>query len=242
MPTIPRGTRSSSEALRQALRERGWIEGQNLALEYRYAEGDPSRLPRLAAELVRLKVDIIVTGSTPGVQAAKAATTTIPIIMVTAGDPVAQGLVSSMARPGGNVTGVTTLGQELSGKQFEMLREAVPGATRIAILANPAHPETELSVKAAETAAQALGAQVRVVEGRGPADLEKAFELMVRERREALMVLADITFNVNRKQVVRLRRGVGFRRSTGCESTWMTVGSCSMARASPRCISRRQDS
>ena len=204
VPTSRGAMPGSDAALRQGLRDLGWIEGQNIVFEYRSADGDPARLPRLAAELVRLKVHIIVAGSTPGVQAAKAATATIPIVMVTSGDPVANGLVTSLARPGGNVTGLTALGQELSAKQLEILREAVPGVARVAVLANPAHPETKPSVKSLETAAGALGIQLRVVEARGPAELEKAFATMTGERCGALMVLADITLNANRQQVVAL--------------------------------------
>ena len=130
------------EAIRLALRERGYIEGQNIAIEYRYTEGKPDRVPELAAELVRLKVDIIVvTGGTPMIRAAKNATKTIPIVMMgTGSDPVEAGLVESLARPGGNVTGLTRLSRELGGKRLELLKEAVPKLSRVAVLYDPASP------------------------------------------------------------------------------------------------------
>src|SRR3990172_5057180 len=151
------------EALRQGLRDLGWVEGQNIAYEDRFAEGRPDRLPYLAAELVRLKVDVVFAGSTPAALAAKNATATTPVVMVMGGDPVASGLVASLARPGGNLTGVTALYQELSAKRLDLLKEAVPGVTRVAVLSNPAFPDSGPSVKGVESAARALGVQLRVL-------------------------------------------------------------------------------
>jgi putative ABC transport system substrate-binding protein len=148
-----------SEAIRLALRELGYIEGQNIAFEYRYAEGKPDRQAELAAEVVRLKGDIIVvTGGAVWVRAAKNATKTIPIVMVgTGGDPVEEGLVESLARPGGNVTGVTNLRTELDGKRMELLKEAVPKVARVAVLYNPVTPGIVLELKEVQTAAHVLG-------------------------------------------------------------------------------------
>jgi putative tryptophan/tyrosine transport system substrate-binding protein len=190
--------------LRQGLSELGWIDGQNLAFELRFAEGNLDRLPQLADELVRAKVDVIVTGSSPGASAAKNATSTIPIVMVTTGNPVESGLVASLARPGGNVTGVTALGQVLNVKRLELLKEAVPGVKRVAVLTNPASPYTEPFLQESEAAAHALGVEVRVVEAREPDELEKAFRAMVVERADALMVLADPMFITHRRVIVEL--------------------------------------
>jgi len=192
------------EALRQGLRDLGWVEGQNIAYEDRFAEGRPDRLPDLAAELVRLKVDVVFAGSTPAALAAKNATATTPVVMVMGGDPVASGLVASLARPGGNLTGVTALYQELSAKRLDLLKEAVPGVTRVAVLSNPAFPDSGPSVKGVESAARALGVQLRVLPVRDPTEFEKAFAAMRSERARALMVLPDIMFNTHRRRIVEL--------------------------------------
>jgi putative ABC transport system substrate-binding protein len=192
------------EGLRQGLRDLGWIEGRNLAFELRFAEGKLDRLPQLAAELVRAKVDVIVTGSNPGALAAKTATTAIPIVMVTTGDPVQGGLVTSLARPGGNITGVTALGQALNAKRLELLKEAVPSVKRVAVLTNPASPYTEPFLQESGAAAQALGIEVRVLEARESDDLEKAFEAITNVHAEALMVLADVLFLTHRRRIVEL--------------------------------------
>ena len=166
--TDPATESTRSEAIRLALRERGYIEGQNIAIEYRYAEGKLDRLPELAAELVRLKVDIIVVaGGDPRIRAAKNATKTIPIVMVGAGsDPVEAGLVESLARPGGNVTGLTNLARELGGKRLELLKEAVPKLARVAVLYDPAIPASVIEVKEdLPVAARALGLTVRSLGG-----------------------------------------------------------------------------
>ena len=167
-----------SEAIRLALRELGYIEGQNIAIEYRYAEGKRDRLPELAAELVRLKVDIIVVaGGTGSIRAAKNATKTIPIVMVGAGaDPVEAGLIESLARPGGNVTGLTNLSRELGGKRLELLKEAVPKLARVAVLYDPANPGSVLEVKEVlPVAARALGLTIQPWEVRAADDFERVF-------------------------------------------------------------------
>src|SRR5262245_52503531 len=192
------------EALRQGLREHGYVEGQNITLEPRYAEGNIERLAGFAAELVRLKADVIVVGSTPGIIAVKNTTGAIPIVMVTTGDPVAGGLVANLARPGGNITGLTALGQELSGKRLEVLKETVPKVSRMAVLSNPTNPDSELSLKGIEVAAGALGVQFRVKEVHDPTKLDKAFEDTTRERARALMVLPDPMFVSESGRIVAL--------------------------------------
>jgi ABC-type uncharacterized transport system substrate-binding protein len=192
------------EALRQGLREHGYVEEQNFTLEPRYAEGKIERLADFAAELVRLKMDVIVVGSTPGIIAVKNTTGAIPIVMVTTGDPVAGGLVASLARPGGNITGLTALGQELSGKRLEVLREVVPKASRMAVLSNPTNPDSVLSLKGIEIAARALGVEIRVQEVRDPTEFDKAFKTITREGARALMVLPDPMFVSQGERIVAL--------------------------------------
>jgi putative ABC transport system substrate-binding protein len=178
------------EAFRQGLHDLGYVEGRNLVIEYRDAEGTLERLPALAAELVALNVDVIFAeGGTRSALAAKQATRTLPIVFAAVGDPVASGVVTSLARPGGNVTGLSLLAPELVGKGLEQLTQAVPGVSRVAVLRQPgAVPErTERDVlKAAEVAARALGVRLQFVEARGPADFDRAFSDMTRARAGAL--------------------------------------------------------
>ena len=181
-----------AEAIRLALRELGYIEGQNIAIEYRYAEGKRDRSPELAAELVRLKVDIIVVAGGPVlIRAAKNATKTIPIVMTGDGaDPVEAGLVESLARPGGNVTGLTNLIRELGGKRLELLKEAVPKVARVAVLYDPANPGSVLELKEVlPAAARALGLTVQPWEVRDADDFEKVFAALNKERPDGLYVL-----------------------------------------------------
>jgi putative ABC transport system substrate-binding protein len=192
------------EALREGLRDLGWVEGRNLVIENRFGEGRADRLPELANELVRLKVDVIVTGAFPGALAAKNATTTIPIVMVTTGDPVASGLIGSLARPGGNVTGVTALGRELSVKRLSLLKETVAGVARVAVLSNPANPEDGPMVKSLEVAARSLGLQLRVIDVRDPTEFENAFATITKERAGAIMVLTDSMFYTHSRRIVEL--------------------------------------
>src|SRR6266705_746198 len=195
------------EAFRQGLRDLGYVEGRNVVIEYRDAEGKLERLPALAVELVALKVDVIVVGGTPQALAAMQATRTLPIVFAAAPDPVASGLVASLARPGGNVTGLSDLVAELVGKCLEQLKQAVPGVSRVAVLWQPGgHGErTEKEMlKRAEVAAQALGVRPQSVEARGPADLDRAFSEMTRARADALTVLGTPMFYNERRPLVDL--------------------------------------
>jgi putative ABC transport system substrate-binding protein len=191
-------------AFRKGLAELGWVEGKHFTVESRFAEGQSDRLPQLAAQLVQQRVDVILAGSNPGAAAAKRATSVIPIVIVTTADPVEGGLVTSLARPGGNVTGVTAAGQDLSAKRLELLKEAVPGVTRVAILTNPTSPYTGPFLKDRERTARALGVQLRVLEAQNPSEFEQAFAAMPRERAQALMVLTDIMFITHRSRIVQM--------------------------------------
>ena len=196
-----------AEAIRVALRERGYIEGQNIANEYRYAEGKLDRLPELAAELVRLKVDIIVVaGGSRLIQAAKNATKTIPIVMVGAGiDPVEAGLVESLARPGGNVTGITNLSGELGGKRLELLKEAVPKLARVAVLYDPAAPNSVREVKELlPVAARALRLTLQPWEVRSADDFDTVFAAMGKQRPDGLYVPASPLMFANEKRIAGL--------------------------------------
>ena len=190
-PRDPASESTRSEAIRLALRERGYIEGQNIAIEYRYSEGKRDRATELAVELVRLKVDIIVVaGGDPSILAAKNATKTIPIVMTGAGiDPVEAGLVESLARPGGNVTGLTNLNRELGGKRLELLKEAVTKLARVAVLYDPAIPGSVLEVKEVlPVAARALGLTVQSWEVRAADGFEKVFAALNKQRPDGLYV------------------------------------------------------
>ena len=193
-----------ADAFRRGLRDLGYTEGQNLVIEWRYAEGKRERLPALAAELVKLKVDVIVAWNTPAAEAAKQVTGTVPIVAVTPADPVGSGLVASLARPGGNVTGLTILAPELSGKRLQLLKEVVPRASRVAVLWNPAHPIAAVYLRETEVAARALGVQLQVLEARVPNDFASAFSAMTKERAQALVVLPDPMSFVNRRQLLEL--------------------------------------
>lgn len=193
------------DGFRQVLHDRGWVEGQNLTFEYRFAEGQLDRLPELAGELVRLKVDVIMAGSSPGALAAKQATRSIPIVMVTTGDPVTSGLVPSLARPGGNLTGVSALSDALGGKRLQLLTQAVPGATRVAVLVNPTYPDDiGPFLKSVEQAAQALDIELHILKVRDPSEFEPAFTAMKRAGDRVLMVGTDPLFNTNRERLVAL--------------------------------------
>ncbi|MGH7322270.1 MAG: ABC transporter substrate-binding protein, partial [Candidatus Rokuibacteriota bacterium] len=193
----------AAEGLRQGLRELGHVEGQSISIEYRWAEGRPERIPALAAELVRLNVDVIVTGGENAILAAKQATSTIPIVMGASNDPVSAGLVASLARPGGNVTGMTVLSPELSRKRLQLLKEALPRASRVAILSNPAYLGTLLDLSETRSAAQELGLTLQNVEVRSPADLEAALAA-ARERSDVLIPLGDPFFTAHRARIVSL--------------------------------------
>ena len=194
------------EAFRQGLRELGWVEGQNIVIEYRFAEGRSDRLPGLADELVRLKVDVIAASPTPAALAARNATRTIPIVGMSLTEPVKLGLVSSLARPDGNVTGVTYgADTDIFGKQLGLLKEAVPKVRRVAVLSNPAsspaHPYQIGSVKAA---ARSLGVQLQLLEAREPGEFDGAFAAMAKERAGALLAVGDPMFFLHRTRLAEL--------------------------------------
>jgi putative tryptophan/tyrosine transport system substrate-binding protein len=207
-----------AEAIRLALHERGYLEGQNIAFEYRYAEGKPDRYAELAAELVRLKVDIIVAaGGTRVVQAAKKATKTIPIVMMGAGgaDPVEAGVIESLARPGGNVTGVATLSRELGGKRLELLKEAVPKVARVAVLYDAATPGIVLDVKEVlPVAARALGLTIQPWEVRDVDSFDKVFAAIGKQRTDGLSVAPGRLMDANQKRIV------GFALKNRLPSMW----------------------
>ncbi len=195
------------EAFRQGLRDLGYVEGRNLVIEYRDADGKFERLPALAAELVALKVDIIVAPNTVGVLAAMQATRTLPIVFAAVGDPVASGVVTSLARPGGNVTGTSVLAPELVGKGLELLTQAVPGVSRVAVLRQPGAVGERMDkdmVKRAEVAGRALGVRLQFVEARGPADFDRAFSDMTSARAGALTVLGSTMFGSETRRLVDL--------------------------------------
>jgi putative ABC transport system substrate-binding protein len=193
-----------SEAIRLALRERGHIEGQHIATEYRYGEGKNDRLPELAAELVRLKVDIIVvSGGDPGIRAAKNATKTIPIVMMgSSADPVEAGYVESLARPGGNVTGLTNLTGELGGKRLELLNEAVPKLARVAFLYDPANPNAVLELKEVQTAARALRLTIQPREVGAADDFDRVFAALNKQRPDGLYVTGGPLMYANQKRTI----------------------------------------
>ena len=203
-PFSPSDTAPWYQAFLQGLRELGWVEGKNIGIEYRYAEGRNDRLPDLAADLVRHNVDIIVTAVTSDALIAKKATKTIPIVMASAGDPVATGLVDSLARPGGNITGLSQMAPELSGKRLELLKETVPKLSRVAVLWNPEGEGSTLAWKESQLPARALGLQLHSMEVRSPSDFDKAFEEAIRAHAGALAVMPNALFVNNLKRVVDL--------------------------------------
>jgi putative ABC transport system substrate-binding protein len=197
---------SSTTAFERGLRQLGYVEGQNIAIERRYANGQLDRLPKLAVELARLPLDVILTQSYPAALAAKQATTTIPIVVMGAGDPVATGLVASFARPGGNITGVSALETELSGKRLELLKEAFPKLARVAVLWNAADFGMTLKFGELERAAQGLRVAVQALAVRESKDFDVAFSEIVRKRPDALFVITDPLTQLNRKHLLDLAR------------------------------------
>jgi ABC-type uncharacterized transport system substrate-binding protein len=192
------------QALRQGLRDLGWVEGKNISIEYRYAGGKHDRLRDLAADLVRLKVDIIVTAVTSDAVAAKTATSVIPIVMASAGDPVATGLVESLARPGGNITGLSQMVPELVGKRLELLREIAPKLSHMAVLWNPQDRSSTLSWKEIQLPARQAGVQLHSLEVRNPSDFPKAFGDATAARAGALAIMPDPVFVTNLKRIADL--------------------------------------
>ena len=190
------------DSFRQGLTELGYIEGKNIAVEYRYADGKTDRLPALAAELVAAKLDLIVAATTPGVLAVKKASATVPVVFVDISDPVANGLVVSLSRPGGNITGLTILGPELSGKRLELLKEAAPNVARVALLWNSANPSNELMWKETQAVAHELRVQLQSLEVRSSNDFDTAFETSLREHAQALIAAPEPLINTHLKRIV----------------------------------------
>ena len=193
-----------ADAFRQGLGGLGYVEGQNIALEERWADGRYERLPDLAADLVRLNVDVLVTVATPATQAAQQATKTIPIVMTLVSDPVQSGLVVNLARPGGNATGLSFMHPELSRKRLELLKEILPKIARVAVLSNPSNPNTPPLMRETEAAARAMRVQLQVVEVRDSTQLDGAFAAMIRDRAGALVVTPDSVFLDQRRRIVDL--------------------------------------
>ena len=200
------GPSAEVDAFRQGLRELGYIEGQNVTIDYRFASGQVERLPELATELARLKVDVIVTPNTPAAMAAKQATSTIPIVFAVVADPVGAGLMANFARPGGNITGLSSISVQLGGKRLELLKEVAPKASRLAVLYNPSDRSNVLMLKELQESAPALGLTVHPLEVRAPGEFEGAFAAMTRERAHALFVAAGVLTleQRNRKALVDL--------------------------------------
>ena len=201
----PSANAARIEAFRQGLRELGYVEGKNIVIEYRYAEGKLDRLPALAAELVRLKVDVIVTGGPAATRAAKEATDTIPIVMAQDTDPVGNGFVASLARPGGNITGLSTLSPEISGKQLELLKEIVPKLSRVAVLGTSTSPGNAQALKEMELAAGAFGVKLQYLDVLDPKDIETAFRAASKGRADAVLVLGSPVLISQRTQIATSR-------------------------------------
>ena len=189
------------DAFRQGLGELGYIVGQDIKVEYRYAEGQFERLPGLAAELVRLNVDLIVAGGTHSISSAKHATSAIPIVMAVTADPVGSGFVASLGRPGGNITGLTSLSRDLSGKRLELLREMVPKLNRVVVLWNSGNPDNARQLKEAESAARALGVQLQAIGVTDSKDFDKAFSVIQGGHADALYALGDALVSANRARI-----------------------------------------
>src|SRR5215472_9007511 len=219
----PSSTKEGVEVFRQRLHELGYIEKQNIVIEYRYAEGVTDRHPNLAAELVKLKVDIIVVSGTPATQAAKNATETIPIVMYSVADPVGTGLVASLAHPGGNVTGLSNLYEDLGGKQLELLKEAFPKISRVAVLWDPANTGNVLLLRELKVAAGALRITLQPLEVHVPDDLEPAFAAIKREGASAFSVLANSLTNTYRTRIVDFAAKSRLPAIYG-ESRWVDTG------------------
>jgi len=202
--TSPSADSARYEAFRQGLRELGYVAGKNVVIEYRYTEGKSDRLPALAAELVRLRVDVVVTGGGATTRAAKEATTTIPIVFAQDGDPVASGFVASLARPGGNITGLSNFAPELNGKRLELLKEIVPKLSRVAVLGTSTVPGHARFLKETEPAAGALRLQLQFLDVRAPKDIETAFRAASKGRADGLLVLSGPVLTSHRTQVLDL--------------------------------------
>ena len=201
-PTKDPVSRPFFSAFVQGLREAGWVEGRNTTIEWRYADGRIERFPDLVAELVRLKVDVIVTSSLPAAQAAKQATTTIPIVAIGISDPVGQGLIVSLGRPGGNITGFATSFPELAAKRLQLLKEVLPKTSRVTVLRNPANPGNIRIWNEVQVAGRTLGVTLHAGDVRRPDDLQGAFAAMIKERSQGLLVVDDPLFVLHRRPIV----------------------------------------
>jgi putative ABC transport system substrate-binding protein len=219
-------TTTSLKAFFQRLHELGYLEGKNIVVEYRYAEGKLERLPDLAAELVRSNVAVIVTSGTPATQAAKQATSTIPIVVGTAGDLVGVGLVASLAKPGGNVTGLTAISPDLSGKRLELLMGVLPKASRIAVLWYPSQWD-DMEVKQTESVAQVLGVQIQPVQVRRPEEFQSAYATMIRERARAVIIIQTGFTGTYRTQLLGL--AAKNRLASMCDSPVWADDGCLMS-------------
>jgi putative ABC transport system substrate-binding protein len=201
----PAGSLAFVEQFREGLREHGWIEGHNVVIEYRFAEGSFDRLPALAADLVRLKVDLIAAIPTPAAVAAKNATGTIPIVVMAAVNPLELGLIASVARPGGNLTGIAfSFSTEILGKNLTLLKEAIPTVRHVAVLSNAGNPGHAVAIKNVKAAADVIGVQLSLLEVREPNEFDAAFKAMVDGRSEAVLVIADAQFQINRARLAEL--------------------------------------
>jgi putative ABC transport system substrate-binding protein len=190
------------EPFHDGLRELGYQEGRNIVIEYRWADGRYERFPALVAELLALPVDVIVTAGTPAALAVKKATSSVPLVMIAVGDPIGTGIVPSLARPGGNITGLSSIAPDLEGKRLELLREVLPKLSHVGVFLNPVNPFHEVSMRQAFAAAQTLGIQLQSLEVRRSAELEGAFAAIVRSKPDALLILADRVFLHNRKRMM----------------------------------------
>ena len=200
----PTTSPARQEVFRQGLRDLGYVEGKNIVIDWRYAEGKPDRLPAIAADLVRLKMDIIVTGGGISTRSAKDATATIPIVMTQDIDPVGNGFVASLARPGGNITGLSTLAPEISGKQMELLKEIVPKFARVAVLGTTTNPGTAQALKETELAAGAFKVQLQYLDVLDSKDIDNGFRTASKARADAVLVLISSVLNTHRTPVVNL--------------------------------------
>jgi putative ABC transport system substrate-binding protein len=204
-PTLMPPSPSVLDALRDGLRQHGYVEGRNLVLEFRFAEFKLDRLPALASELVHQKADLLLTSAGPATHAAMQATRTLPIVMIAVGNPVEQGLVASLARPGGNVTGLAFgVGADAFAKSLELLQQALPAIRRVAVLRNPAPRGAQLLAAPVQAAAAALGLETKFFEAREPGHFDEAFAAIGRERVDALLALSDPMFNINRVRLAEL--------------------------------------
>jgi putative tryptophan/tyrosine transport system substrate-binding protein len=231
-PSVP--LHRYDEAFYQGLREVGYIEGKNLIVEYRYSEGNPERFPHLARELVSSNVDLIIATSTPAIRAARQATTTIPIVMFSAGDPVSAEFIDSLSRPGGNVTGVTGVFPAFSGKLLQLLVDAVPGLTRVGVLRDLGSDRLQLAE--AEDVARALRVRPKILEVRNHDELDKAFIAATKDRTHGLLVLPGLTFTMNQKKSRNFQSRADCRRFTGKEDLPKRAAFWLMALALPICL------